>query len=218
MTDSIQQYWAIRLESCKKALQANNFQVFIADDASHARDIVLEELLPAINPRSVSWGDSLTLYATGVLDELKGRSNIHLIETFGKKVPREEFIERRRHALLVDLFFTGSNAVTETGILVNRDMVGNRVAGIAFGPRHVIIVVGRNKLVTDVQTAMERIRNYAGPINAMRHEKFKTPCKKTASCMDCKSPDRICNTWCITEKSFPRGRIKVILINNDLGL
>lgn len=218
MDDPVRQYWAVKLNTCKKALEANNFQVFLADDAIHARDIVLGELLPVINPRTVSWGDSQTLYSTGVLDELRGRADIHLIETFDKKVPREELIERRRQALLVDLFFTGSNAVTETGVLVNLDMVGNRVAAVTFGPRHVIITVGRNKVVADVQDAMKRIRNYAAPINAIRHEKFKTPCKKTASCMDCSSPDRICNTWCITEKSFPKGRIKVILINGDLGL
>jgi len=218
MADSINQYWALKLKTCKKALEANNFQVFLADDAAHARDIVLEELLPAISPRSVSWGDSLTLYSTGVLDALKAASDIHVIETFDKTVPREELMERRRQALLVDLFFTGSNAVTETGVLVNRDMVGNRVAAVTFGPRHVIVMAGRNKVVPDIQAAMMRIRNYAAPINAMRHEIFKTPCKKTASCTDCNSPDRICNTWCITEKSFPKGRIKVVLINRDLGL
>jgi L-lactate utilization protein LutB len=218
MDNSVKKYWAVKLNTCKKALEANSFQVFLADDAIHARDIVLGELLPAISPRTVSWGDSLTLYSIGVLDELRGRPDIHLIETFDKKIPREELIERRRQALLVDLFFTGSNAVTETGVLVNLDMVGNRVAAVTFGPRHVIITVGRNKVVADVQDAMKRIRNYAAPINAIRHEKFKTPCKKTASCMDCSSPDRICNTWCITAKSFPKGRIKVILINGDLGL
>jgi hypothetical protein len=218
MEDSIEHYWAVKLKTCKKALEANNFQVFLAVDPMHAQDIVLEELLPVINPRSVSWGDSLTLHSTGVLNALKGRPDIDVIETFEKKIPREELMERRRQALLVDLFFTGSNAVTESGVLVNLDMVGNRVAGVTFGPRHVIIMVGRNKIVSDVDEGMQRIRNYAAPINAMRHEKLRTPCKKTASCMDCKSPDRICNTWCITEKSFPKGRIKVILINRDLGL
>ena len=218
MEDSIEQYWSMKLKACKKALEANNFQVFVAKDAIHARDIVLGELLPSINPRSVSWGDSLTLHSTGVLDALRDRPDIHVIETFDKKVPREELMERRRQALLVDLFVTGSNAVTESGVLVNLDMVGNRVAAVTFGPRHVIILAGRNKIVPDVNEAMQRIKNYAAPINAMRHEKFKTPCKKTASCMDCKSPDRICNIWCINEKSFPKGRIKVILINKDLGL
>ncbi|HIJ68795.1 MAG TPA: lactate utilization protein, partial [Deltaproteobacteria bacterium] len=129
----------------------------------------------------------------------------------------EEMLERRRRSLLVDLFITGTNAVTETGKLVNLDMLGNRVAGITFGPRNVIILAGRNKVVPDIEDAMMRVKNYAAPANAMRLDK-KTPCVKTSICEECRSLDRICNTWTITEKSFPKGRIKIVLINEDLGL
>ncbi len=93
----------------------------------------------------------------------------------------------------------------------------NRVAAIAFGPRYVVIVVGRNKIVPDLEEAMLRVKNFAAPANAMRLDK-KTPCVKTSRCEECKSPDRICNTWTITEKSFPKGRIKIVLINADLGI
>ena len=103
-------------------------------------------------------------------------------------------------------------------MLVNLDMVGNRVAGITFGPRHVVLFIGRNKIVPTLDDAMQRVKNYAAPANAIRHPGLKTPCMKTAVCANCSSPDRICNTWCITEKSFPKGRIKIILINQDLGL
>ena len=127
-------------------------------------------------------------------------------------------MERRRQALLVDLFLTGSNAVTESGWLVNLDMVGNRVGGITFGPRYVVLVIGRNKIVKDLDAAMARIKGYAAPMNAIRHEGWKTPCIKTSFCMDCSSPQRICNTWSITQKSYPKSRIKVILVNEDLGL
>ena len=95
-------------------------------------------------------------------------------------------------------------------------MIGNRVCGLTFGPRHVVVLVGRNKIVPDIEEAMFRIKNYAAPVNAMRLGK-KTPCAETSYCQECKSPDRICNTWTITEKSLPKGRIKVILINEDLG-
>jgi MinD superfamily P-loop ATPase len=81
----------------------------------------------------------------------------------------------------------------------------------------VVVLVGRNKIVSELDDAMHRIKNYAAPINAMRLDK-KTPCVKTSYCEDCKSPDRICNVWTITEKSFPKGRIRVVLINQDLGL
>ena len=178
----------------------------------------METIIPKIKLRRAAWGDSLTLRATGILEELKQNPTVEFIETFAADVSRAEIMERRRQALLADLFLTGSNAVTETGQLVNLDMVGNRVGAITFGPEHVILLVGRNKIVTDIEAAMRRIKNYAAPLNALRHSHFKTPCRKTACCRDCHSPDRICNTWVITEKSFPIGRIKIVLINQNLGL
>jgi L-lactate utilization protein LutB len=214
----IEKYWELRLENCRKSLENNNFEAFLADNCNDAKRIVIEEILPKIEVKSVSWGDSLTLHSTKVLDVIKQNPDIDVLETFAQNVPREEIIERRRQALLVDLFFTGTNAVTETGKLVNLDMIGNRVGAITFGPKNVIIFIGRNKIVSDVETAMNRIKSYAAPVNAIRHPNLKTPCIKTSYCMDCKSPDRICNTWTITEKSFPKGRIKVVLINRNLGL
>lgn len=218
MDDHLKQFWELRLERCREALAANHFVAYAANDCREAKRIVLEEILPRIVPKTVSWGDSMTLHATGILDEIKRRPDIDVLETFAENVPREELIERRRQALLTDLFFTGSNALTEAGQLVNLDMIGNRTGAITFGPRNVIILVGRNKIVSDLTAAMARIKSYAAPANAIRHPGLKTPCMKTACCMDCKSPDRICNTWTITEKSYPKGRIRVILINQDLGL
>jgi hypothetical protein len=218
MTTSTDKYWKLRLKNCKKALENNNFEVFLADNPVHAKEIVLEELLPNIKPETASWGDSLTLRSTGLLEVIKKNPDIHFIETFDKTVPRDEVIERRRQALLVDLFLAGTNAITATGKLVNLDMIGNRVAAITFGPQNVIIFLGRNKIVANIEEAMERIKNYAAPINAIRHKNFKIPCRETSYCTDCKSPDRICNIWSIIEKSFPKGRIKVVLINQDLGL
>lgn len=214
---AIKKYWKLRLGNCKKALEENNFSAFIAETLSDAGQIVIDRILPEINIKSVSWGDSMTLYATGILDYFREKSGIKLIETFGGKISRAKSMERRREAIMADLFLTGTNAVIQSGILVNLDMVGNRVGGITFGPKFVVLVVGRNKIVTSLDEAMHRIKNYAAPANAMRHGK-KTPCIKTSYCMDCKSPDRICNIWTIHEKSYPKGRIKVILVNQDLGL
>jgi len=112
---------------------------------------------------------------------------------------------------------TGSNAVTLCGKLINLDMVGNRTSAISFGPKKVVIFAGRNKIVADVTTGIERVRNVAAPLNAKRHD-FQTPCVKTGRCHDCNSPQRICNTWSIIDKCFPKSRIKVILIDEDLGL
>ena len=211
-------FWQLRLERLRKGLEKNNFEVFIAQNFDQAKNIFELEIFPPLTIKTASWGDSLTLHSTGILDFLRQNKSVDLIETFARDLPREVILERRRQALLVDLFVTGTNAVTETGKLVNLDMVGNRVGPIIFGPKHIVLLIGRNKLVKDVERAMERIKYHAAPLNAIRHEGFKTPCIKTSFCMDCNSPDRICNTWTITEKSFPKHRIKIILINQDGGL
>ena len=217
MEKPIQNYWQRRLEDLKETLEDNNFEAFVAEDTGEAKRIVVEEILPKTGAKSVAMGGSMTFVATGLYDFFKQQSGLEFLDTLDKSLPREQQVERRRQALLADLFITGTNALTESGALVNLDMTGNRVAAITFGPRHVVILVGRNKIVTDLEDAMYRVKNYAAPANAMRLD-MKTPCVKTSFCEECKSPNRICNYWTITEKSFPKGRIKVVLINQDLGL
>jgi hypothetical protein len=216
MSDPILSYWQKRLGDLKSALEGNNFDVFMADSAADARAVVVKEILPGIEVRSVSWGGSKTLVATGLCDYFRESDAYEILDTFDRTISRGEMLEKRRKALLTDLFVTGTNAVTESGQLVNLDMIGNRVGAITFGPKHVIILLGRNKLTTDLEGAMNRIKNYAAPVNTMRLG-MKTPCVKTAACEECRGPQRICNTWTITEKSFPKGRIKVVLINEDIG-
>ena len=216
MYEPIERYWKVRLKDVKEALNANNFDAVVVDNAIEAKTMVLEKMIPETGAKSISWGGSLTFIATGIYDAVKESDDLKVLDTFAKGLTAEEMLERRRQSLLVDLFITGSNAVTETGQLVNLDMFGNRIGAITFGPKHVIILVGRNKIVTDLDEAMFRIKNYAAPVNTMRLGK-KTPCSKTSYCEECKSPDRICNTWTITEKSFPKGRVKVVLINEDMG-
>jgi L-lactate utilization protein LutB len=217
MDKPVKNYWQKRLSEVKKALEDNNFEVFVADNAADASKIVQEEILPTTGAKTVSWGGSMTFIATGLYNSIKDNPDMEILDTFNKSLSGEEKIELRRRSLLVDLFITGTNAITEMGQLVNLDMVGNRIGGITFGPKHVVILVGRNKIVSDLEDAMYRIKNYVAPTNSMRLD-MKTPCVKTSHCEECKSPDRICNTWTITEKSFPKGRVKVVLINEDLGL
>ncbi|MBS1114152.1 MAG: hypothetical protein H6Q92_1915 [Nitrospirae bacterium] len=217
MNNPVDNFWEIKLDDIKKSLEANNFDVFIAQNAAAAKKIVIKEIIPPTGAKSISWGGSMTFIATGLYEALKNDKKMHVIDTFDKTITREEGWERRRQSLLVDLFITGTNAVTESGMLVNLDMIGNRVGGITFGPKDVIVLVGRNKIVADLEDAMMRIKNFAAPANAMRLG-MKTPCAKTSYCEECKSKDRICNNWTITEKSFPKGRIKVVLINENLGL
>ncbi len=208
-----------RLDACKKALTANGFDVFVANSPGHAKQIFFDQIFPSVPSEILSWGDSMTLHATGILTELLGKADkaIKIIKTFEPGVPWSEIIERRRQALLSDIFLTGANAITECGKLVNLDMIGNRTSGISFGPKKVVIFAGKNKIVPNVESAFERIRNFSAPLNAKRHC-FETPCAKTGKCHDCNSPKRICNTWSIIDKCFPKRRIKVVLIDEHLGL
>lgn len=218
MEKPIDNYWRLRLADLKAALESNNFEVYLADDRQAACKIVLEDIIPNLKVKSVSWGGSMTFQAAGGLyDLLKNNPDFEVLDTFDKSGSSDDILDRRRQALLVDLFITGTNAITEIGQLVNLDMIGNRIGGLTFGPEWVILLVGRNKVVPSLDEAMYRVKNYVAPANSMRLDK-KTPCTKTSFCEECKSPDRICNTWTITEKSFPKGRVKVVLINEDLGL
>ena len=217
MDQPIANYGKLRLTDLKTALESNNFDVYLAENKQAACETVLKDIIPNLNARTISWGGSMTFIDTGLYAQLKENPDLEVLDTFDKKITAEEMLERRRQALLVDLFITGTNSVTETGQLVNLDMIGNRIGALTFGPKWVIVLVGRNKIAADLDEAMFRVKNYVAPVNSMRLDK-KTPCVKTSYCQECKSPDRICNTWTITEKSFPKGRVKVVLINEDLGL
>lgn len=216
MDKPIDNFWSLNLQQLKERLLKNGFDVHMADSAEHAKEITLKEILPEIQPKSLSWGGSVTLADTGLYHHLRDCGEYEVIDTWDKSKTNEEKYELRRQALLVDCFLTGTNAVTEEGHLVNLDMFGNRTGAITFGPKNVIIYLTRNKLVPDLNRAMERIKEYVAPVNTMRLD-MKTPCVKTGYCMDCDSPQRICNVWTVTEKSFPKGRIKIVLINEDGG-
>jgi len=217
MDKPVDHYWNIKLNNLKENLEKNNFEVYLAGSLQEVRNIVMETLLPRIKPASISWGGSMTFVASGLYEDLKENQTMKVLDTFDKDIPADESLERRRQSLLVDLYITGTNAVTESGMLVNLDMIGNRIAALTFGPKEVILIIGRNKIVPDLEEAMDRVKDIAAPANAMRLDK-KTPCVETASCHECKSPDRICNTWTITQKSFPKGRVKIILLNEAAGL
>lgn len=216
MKNAIDHFWKLRLEEVKGQLEKNNFDVYLAEDAAEAGKLVIDKLIPASGAKSISYGGSTTMKEAGLHDALMGLKGIELLRPDDPKLSLEEKLEIRRQGLLVDFYLSGTNAVTEDGWLVNLDMIGNRVGAITFGPKQVVILAGRNKIVADLEAAIYRIKDYAAPVNAMRLD-CKTPCAKSGECQDCKSPGRICNSWTITEKSFPKGRIKVILINEELG-
>lgn len=207
----------MRVEECAKNLQKHGFEVFVVSDVAQA-GVKLREQIAHNAPSVISYGDSMTVQATGIIDELRQRSDIKFLDGFDPSMPREQRIEIRREGLLSDFFFTGVNAVGQDGTLHWLDMIGNRIAPVAFGPRKVVLLVGQNKIVDNREQAIQRIRTIAAPANVARHPGFKTPCMVTGVCADCSSPQRICNSWLSIDRCYPKQRITVILIEQDLGL
>ncbi len=205
------------LQKVIRQLERNNFDVFYAENLQSARAIFENDIMKKLPIASASYADSITMQKTGALDLLRSTHSIEFIDTFNPDDSWEERIIKRKKALTVDLFLTGTNAITEQGQLVNLDMIGNRVAALTFGPEYVVLFIGRNKIVKDRDEAFQRIKTIAAPMNSKRHPNFILLCQKTGICQDCRSPQRICNTWTITEKSFPKHRVKIILIDEDLG-
>jgi L-lactate utilization protein LutB len=219
--EPIRDYWRIRLEKVKQALEKNNFGAFLVESGDEAKRLVMEDILPGTGAKSVAWGGTMTMEEIGLGEALRQRKDLAQIDPMAQGLVPD--MDHLRKAFTADLFFSGTNAVTGAGQLVNLDMLGNRISAITFGPTHVVILVGRNKIVRDLEGAMERIRTYVSPahvrrINALMGFEMENPCVKSASCQNCRSPMRICNAWSIIEKSYPQGRIKVVLINEDLGV
>ena len=150
----------------------------------------------------------------GLLDAVK-KGNYTVYDRADAKT-EEERKEIVQKAFGCDWFISGTNAITEDGILVNLDGNSNRVACLAYGPEHVVIIAGMNKVTKDVDAAIYRVRNEAAPINAQRFP-IDTPCKLTGSCANCKSPDSICCNFLITRIERHPGRMHVILVNDELG-
>ncbi|TIH15334.1 lactate utilization protein [Marinifilum sp. JC120] len=212
----VQTFWDIKLGEIKEVFEDNGYETYVVKSQKAASSLVLDKIIPKLKPKSISFGGSMTVVDSGLHDKIIKLQKVKVIDTYDVNPPMAEKIERRRQALLTDLFITSANAFTEEGELVNLDGTGNRVAAMAFGPRNVVVLVGRNKLCPDLDAAISRVKEYAAPVNAMRLKR-KTPCAVTGKCQDCNSKDRICNVWGITEKSSPAGRIHIVFINEDLG-
>jgi len=170
------------------------------------------ELIPETS--SVSWGGSMTLIETGLMDAIKN-NNYKIIDR-DKATTLEEQRKLYGEICLSDYFLMSTNAITLDGELINIDGRGNRVAFLCYGPQNVIILAGMNKIVSDVESGFKRVRNIASPPNTVRLNK-KTPCAITGKCEDCYSPDCICGQFVVTRRSGIPNRIKVILIGEELG-
>ena len=172
----------------------------------------IKELIP--DGALVSWGGSMTLNDTGIFEFLR-KGNYKVLDRDAGHTP-EKLMQVFIDSFSADYYFTGTNAITIDGKLVNVDGRGNRIAAMSFGPKNVIVVSGLNKVVKDEEEAISRIKNYAAPLNAIRLKK-ETPCVSNGKCGDCFEPGCICSYTVITRKSNIPGRIKVFLVGEDLG-
>lgn len=192
-------------------LKKHFFDAYSCATAAEARDLAIS-LIPVGS--TIGWGGSATIDAIGIKDALRG-GNYRLFDRDLAKTP-EERVRIMRSALTADVFLMSSNAVSADGQLVNIDANGNRVAALVYGPKSVIVVVGMNKVEATLDLSMARAEMVAAPINAGRFP-GKTPCRVSGACGHCFSADSICATVAITRLSKPANRIKVILVNEDLG-
>jgi hypothetical protein len=177
----------------------------------------LEEVLAMIPPGATIFRcGSVTATAMGLWGRIAAWPEVKLLDPYRPGLSQEESMTVRRQGLSADLMIASCNAVTLDGRLVNLDGVGNRVAAMMFGPAKVILIVGMNKVAPDLNSAIARVKHYAAPVNAIRIGQ-DTPCVANGLCVDCRSPERVCNLWSIIEGQRTKGRIHVKLVGEDLG-
>ena len=196
-----------------KHLEKRRMEGSYSSNASQAKDEIV-----AMIPKgaTVYRGGSMTTVGIGLWEEIDNMSGADVINPYQPGLSSEESLELRCKGMMADVMIASSNAVTLDGRLVNLDGFGNRVAAMMFGPKKVILVVGMNKVAADLESAMARVKHYAGPVNAIRLG-VNTPCVTTGVCSDCKSPQRICNMWSIIEGHMIKDRIHVKLVGESLG-
>ena len=189
----------------QKTLEAAGFTVQWFPTAQAAK----EALVARFAGKTIGMGGSVTLRDLGLYEALSQRGTVY----WHWQQPGPETLAQAAKA---QVYLTSVNALAETGQLVNIDGNANRVAALCFGPESVLVIAGMNKVMGDLDSAIARARQVAAPANAQRFD-IKTPCAVTGSCGDCTSPDCICCQMVITRACRPAGRIKVILVGEDLG-
>ena len=205
-------FYAKRGAQLVKNLRSRHFEAYYCATKEEALAKALE-LIP--EGSSVGWGGTMTAADMGLLNALRG-GNYKAIDR-DKCQSLEERERVQREVFFADAFVTGANALSLDGQMVNIDGTGNRVAPIIYGPKSVIVVSGMNKVEDTLADAMTRARTIAAPMNKQRFEMLQTPCAVTGSCADCNSPQSICNQIVITRNCRPEGRIKFVIIGEDMG-
>lgn len=208
MLEPTRKFYEKRAQLLIKNLQSRQFEAYYCESREEALAKALE-LIP--KGSSVGWGGATSAQQIGLLDAMHscdyGFIDRDLAPNRGQAM---------RDCLLADVFITGANALSMDGQMVNIDGMGNRVAAICYGPKSVIVIAGMNKVSDSLEAAVSRARTVAAPTNKQRFA-AETPCMITGTCADCKAPGCICNQIVITRNCRPAGRIKFILVGEELG-
>ncbi len=213
----------INMETVMDALRANKMDAYLVKNRNEARALVLS-LIP--KDSVCASGGSVTLNETGIIEALKKGQYYTYIDRYDPALSDEEREEAVKKAHFADVYLTSANAITENGELYNVDGNSNRVSAIAHGPKSVIVVAGKNKIVKDLEEAVRRVKTVAAPKNCVRLNR-ETPCAKTGHCISldrdgnmpdgCKSAQRICCNYLVSAQQRHASRIKVILVEEELG-
>lgn len=212
MDEFIQRHHRIHVDEAVKSLQAHGFEARFFETRDDAVRFIMDQ---AETCRTVGVGGSKTVRALGVLELLENAGKT-VYDNWKLKAGTSEELQCRKAQMTADLFLSSANAVTMTGEIVNKEASGNRTNSMTFGPQHVIIVVGLNKIVPDIGAAFDRIEHIAAPVRAMGMRR-KTPCVQTGVCMDCDSPERICCITSILHRKPYFTKITVAILNENLG-
>jgi hypothetical protein len=213
VVDSYQGWlWRKLGENCVENLRKHGFGAHLVETVDDARELILNMVE---DYETFGFGGSDTTRTLGVEEELKKRGKI-IYDHWQDGLSEEEDLAIRLQQGRCDCFLCSANAVAATGEVVNVDGIGNRTNGMSFGPKKVLIVAGMNKVAHDLDGALRRIREVAGPMRA-KSLGMQTPCAETGFCTDCNAPQRICRITTILHRQPMRTDVSVILINRALG-
>ncbi|MCT8975988.1 lactate utilization protein [Clostridium sp. CX1] len=193
-------------------LEKNNMDAYFVQDEKALVEKISEFVTDG---DTVSVGGSMTLFETGVIEFLR-KGKFNFLDRYKEGLTAADTKDIFRKSFLADAYFVSSNAVTEKGELYNVDGNGNRVAAMLYGPDKVIVIVGVNKIVKDVDEAIKRTKGCAAPANTKRLNR-NTPCTKVGYCVECSSDERICNDYVLMRRQTQKGRVKVIIVGKELG-
>ena len=201
-----------KIEKTINNLKKNNINGYYVKDNDELINIIKDI---AKEGEVVSVGGSMSLFESKVIELLRS-GRYEFLDRYKKDLTQEDIKEIYRKSFFADTYFASANAITEDGKIFNVDGNGNRVAAILYGPDKVVLIVGVNKIVKNIEQAVARNRAISGPANAKRLN-LSTPCVKTGQCMECKSEERICCEYTVIKRQRNPKRMHVIFINDTLG-